>query len=1422
MECSRRGTWQTFDVTDGLAGGVRCILQDPQGFLWLGTGFGLCRYDGVQFQTFRQEQAALANQIMDLCLDHEGRLLVGTTQGIVVFEDGQLNPPPPELGAIKRPTTFYKSDSALWIGTNDSLWRVRGDQSRYWTIADGLPGGEIRELCMDGRGRLWIATDGGLGCLEGESLVAWTTDNGLLSDDVRSLYLDEDGSLWIGMGSGYLQRYADGVFQDFTFNSGRPGNILRSITRDPFGRLWVALWGEGIYCLQGDSIVCFTIRDGLLSNRVSTIYQDIEGVLWIGHSADGLTRFDPNSIEIITNEPVTEFCYRDRDDAIWFANEHILYRHQGRQVESFDIADRVYNMVQDSQGGFWLATKRCGLFHYAGLEALRRNEARQYTTEDGLGSNNVMAVVETSDGVIWAGTSNDGYLCRLSGDRFDSVPCPHTVIFRLYEDRRGWLWFGGFEGWGVGCWDGRRMRTYTHRDGLPGNAVQSFVEDDEGNLWIGTQDGLCRFNGLGFEIIGHNKELTSYHHQCAARDAEGYLWFGTLRGGLYRSDGEHFQWLTRADGLPSNSITGIIPCDDGSVLIGSYHGLARYRPPASPTPSVEIYEIIAHEVYRNPKHLHLYRQQADMVICRFRALSLLSQRMLYCYQLVGHDDSWRYTRNREIKFENLPVGEYTLRLKAINHAMRHSPVTEMAITIEADPWQKQQARYEATISQMRQELALRERTAQQSQVLVELAKLQLFDFEDSANLFQAITEKAAQTLKVQETSIWLHDPEKYELTLVDRYLLKEGKHGVHPPLPDARVTPYLKALDANRLLQTQNIEQDQTLQNLIPRGIRSVNTVGLLHVPFRIGGQMRGVVAFNHSDHPRHWPLDEQHFASSIADLIGLNLESIERNRVEDALNTVLSSVRCLMYHGTVQLNRVTGTLEESISVYNEHAAQQFLPLSVSPVQTYWEVFMAAREPFPHDLQRTQSIRRAAILAGRTTYHQEFRCQTIDGETRWLFEDVFVSQVKPETWRLVGVCTDITARKEAEIERIKLNSQIQQAQKLESLGVLAGGIAHDFNNLLAGILGYCGLVLMEMDEGHPAVANLQQIETAAQRAADLTRQLLAYSGKGQFVIEPIDMTELVKEMMDLLKVSISKKVNLDIDHPETLGLIRGDSTQIRQVVMNLITNASEAIGDRPGTLSVRLKSAWYDSDQIDNPFFDDALPAGHYLSLEVQDDGVGMDEKTRKRIFDPFFTTKFTGRGLGLAAVMGIVRGHNGTIQVESEPDRGTTFRVLLPLHESVVDGFVRPSRPAEPRGEDGLKLTGRIMVVDDEEAVRNLAASVLQRLGLEVVALANGMEAIDHFTNDGQEVDAVLLDLTMPELDGEETARRLQELHPDLPILLTSGYNEQATLGRFEDLKLSAFLQKPYHPRELMNLVRRVLEKREDPDLPIIYDLNE
>ena len=454
----------------------------------------------------------------------------------------------------------------------------------------------------------------------------------------------------------------------------------------------------------------------------------------------------------------------------------------------------------------------------------------------------------------------------------------------------------------------------------------------------------------------------------------------------------------------------------------------------------------------------------------------------------------------------------------------------------------------------------------------------------------------------------------------------------------------------------------------------------------------------------------------------------------------------------------------------------------------------------PEDLPQVESAL-ASMSAHNPVVRIENRVFDGQGRVRWM---EFVNRgfhAADGTLREVqAVGRDVTERREAEQaarelelslreqERQRLyERQLLESQNLESLGVLAGGVAHDFNNLLTAILGNASMARMNLPAEHPVAGELALIEAASLRAAELCQQMLAYAGRGRFVVAPTDVNELAQEMTKLLAAAIQKHVALRFELAPELPPVDADATQLRQVVMNLITNAAEAIDRRGGTVVVATRRETGDDGAI-------------HVVLEVTDDGCGMEDAVRARIFEPFFTTKFQGRGLGLASVQGIVRAHRGSIEVVSRPGAGSTFRVRLPAgHCAIVPAAAVGEAPKCASGATAGGRGRSVLVVDDEAEVRTLLRRTLEQAGYHVVVASDGEEAVAAFAAAGGAFALVVLDLTMPRLSGPETFRRLRERCAAVPVLLTSGFAPEEALRDFGQGDLAGFLRKPFRPQQLL-----------------------
>ncbi len=458
---------------------------------------------------------------------------------------------------------------------------------------------------------------------------------------------------------------------------------------------------------------------------------------------------------------------------------------------------------------------------------------------------------------------------------------------------------------------------------------------------------------------------------------------------------------------------------------------------------------------------------------------------------------------------------------------------------------------------------------------------------------------------------------------------------------------------------------------------------------------------------------------------------------------------------------------------------------------------------YPDDAYRQMMMARWQAL-GNNYRGWEWDLTCKDGRVRTIAWSNISGQFPIPGWAFWGIGVDVTERKQAE-------AVLRRTQKMESLGVLAGGIAHDFNNLLTVIMAQTSLASRKLEPHHPARENLGHALAASERAADLTRHMLAFSGKGHFETRPLNLNDLVQANLPLIRAGLSKQIELQADLTAALPLLEGDVGQLQQVVMNLILNGAQAIGDRPGMVRVSTNSRDVPANgEEERDYLGTLLAPGRYVSLTVTDNGQGIDEATMSRIFEPFFSTKESGYGLGLAAVLGIVQEHKGGIFIRSKVGEGTTFCILLPT-VSDIQSMPEPDTtlPAS------TPVDGLVLVIDDEESIRRVISDILAADGIDSLAASTGEEALVLFQAHQEEILLVMLDLSMPGMGGVETFVALRRINADIPILLSSGYSQTEVNRQWLETPPVGFIPKPYQVQTLLTVVRQQLSARPGHDRP-------
>jgi PAS domain S-box-containing protein len=580
-----------------------------------------------------------------------------------------------------------------------------------------------------------------------------------------------------------------------------------------------------------------------------------------------------------------------------------------------------------------------------------------------------------------------------------------------------------------------------------------------------------------------------------------------------------------------------------------------------------------------------------------------------------------------------------------------------------------------------------------------------------------------------------------------------------------------------------------------------------------------------HTLHTSKFPLSDA--TGQIYALAGVATDLTDRRQAEEALAASEERYRAFITHSldAIWRSELPSPLPEGLSedATIDHLCAEARLAECNDTFARMYGFASAQEIIglrlnailnPQD-PRNRDYLRAFI---RNDYRlQDYESHEVDrhGQPRVFANTIIGLRQNGRLIRVWGTQRDITTLRAAESEKRKLERKLQETQKLESLGVLAGGIAHDFNNLLTGILGNAGLLRDHVPAGDAGHSLIDQLEQASLRAAELCRQMLAYSGRGRFDVRPIEFSALVRDTVPLLRLSIAKTARLHYDLAHELPNVVADPTQIRQIVMNLVMNASEALGPKGGDVTVRTGLRHANASYFTTCVLSPDLAPGDYPFIEVSDNGCGMSPEVLARIFDPFFSTKFAGRGLGLAAALGIVRGHEGALHVRSTLGEGSTFRLLLPANSCNIEpalsahtnaGTVPLSAPLGSASGIAPHSQGEVLVVDDEDLVRDLATKSLTRMGHTVTAAPDGDAARRIFAENPDRYRFALVDLTMPGLPGDLLVSELRKLSPQLPVIVMSGYATGEISARFADLQPIEFLPKPFEQEQLRQAVARAL----------------
>jgi signal transduction histidine kinase/ligand-binding sensor domain-containing protein/CheY-like chemotaxis protein len=1169
----------------------------------------------------------------------------------------------------------------------------------------------------------------------------------------------------------------------WTVEQGLPQNTVTGVAQDRDGFLWVAT-RKGL--ARFDGLVFWTVGvvDGidLSTLRLTGVATDDDGSVWIGTYGMGLLRLRDGHLrqygpEQGVPDAIVWELTRDRLGRLWVATSGGARYLSGDAWQSLPlpshIAQESANTVfRDRRGHIWIGTSTLGALRVDG------REIEMFGQAEGLPVARVFSFAEDGNGVIWAATPQG--LARLDDKtrRFVAFePLSGVGTHHLRIDHEGALWIAT-SGEGLWRYRGQTLERFAQREGVTSDFVLSVFEDREGSVWVGTvSGGLNRLSRVRRQLLDTRTGLPPFQVTTVYQDPRGTFWAGTLGGGLVQIDGEHIRRHTTANGLPSDRITSVATAGDGAAHLwvgtdgaGAFRlrngRLVEHLTPDVVGRTVRVIEHGGDRTYFGGQGLLVRdRQGAERRWTRAEGLGADEVRALY---LDLRDRLWIGTYGGGLSRLD-PDG--TLTSWGLAEGLTNLFVTAIHVDASEAVW-----------------------VGTHGGGLFRLAGGTLSNVSESQGLEDSVV---FDIMEDHAERLWLMmNAGVRVLSLADAHAVADGRQETLP-------STLVGASEGVRGIDGTDGNQPQSWLAADGR-LWLASTAGLIIIdPADVGD----------ADLP----------PTPLIDVVTVNARPVDLGSLDDSLAgrniDIDFSAAQLRNAAHVRYQYRLVGFDEAWSTPRDARRASFTNLR--PGTYRFEVRSQASGSGPFGRAATLSFTIAPHLF-ETPWFLGLVLVALAGAGVAVHRVRIVRMQRREAHlqqlvdtRTAALRHEMAERERADEERRVLDERMQQAHRLESLGVLAGGIAHDFNNLLVGVLGEAGLALTTLPHDSPTRLHLQRIEHAALRAGELTSQMLAFSGRSRFVSVPIDLAEIVRDTARLLSTVLGRQVALETDFPVTLPAILGDPSQIRQVVMNLLTNASDAIGDRPGRILVAAGVQVLDAAmaRASEAEAEGPLAPGPYIWLTVEDDGVGMGPETLARIFEPFFTTKFTGRGLGLAAVQGIIRSHGGRIHVRSGRDAGTVFSILLPAstHRSAT-------RPADEVHDIGQALPVRpvhdaasvVLVVDDEPTVRQVAQVTLAMAGYRVETVGTGEEALDRFGAAPDAFRAVLLDLTLPGLSGRGVLRAIRGIRPHTPVLMTSGFAAEEVADLATE-PATAFLAKPWRPKELTAALQRLVASAAD-----------
>jgi PAS domain S-box-containing protein len=1412
--------------TTGLSdSGIRALLETRDGSLWIGTNSaGLNRLDRrtMQFTHYRNDpgnpESLSENQTRSLFEDSTGNLWIGTNRG-------GLNKLDIQTGVITRFPRGLEETSLLrqkdvrsmargtgdtfWIATNTGIYHVdppNNSMRNYAhdaTDARSISSDNVLSICMDRENRLWIGGDVGLDLFEPatETFKHYhkISGNSESITDIRvaEIYQDSNGQHWIGTREMGLLAF-DPETELFTGYQNDPNNdrslsnnYILDIEEDRTGNLWLGTNQKG---LNSTNLYQQPIKvNPVLNYSVRALANEGDGIIWIGTLDGGVFRWDfteDRMIQYKTNaydpgsigDNTVESLLVDNAGILWIGtrrnglnrydaatNQFARYPTGIVNASALTDWDNVIAMDEDRLGRLWLISETAGLlqFDQQSETYVEANAPQKALMQSQM---KCMLIDRNQDDVLWIGTLQQG-LCRLdiaTGDaRFlsyspgDASSISHNSVVGVFQDRQGRIWIGT-DGGGLNLLlsDGQSFKRFTTSDGLVSNAIKNIFEDDAGRLWINTLKGLCWMDRQDFQIVvlGGDKDnvANAYTQRAFCRMDDGRVFFGGVLGVSYFDPDEMQSDLF----VPEVAFTDF-QVDGQSIIPG-------------------ISDLLPKDIAQ-VQSLVLPFSENDFAF-EFAALHFTHpEKNQYAYILHGYDTEWRYPGNRRYAaYTNIPPGEYRFQVKASNpDGVWNEGGRIISVVVVPPFWFTWWFYMAASLSILG--------------AIVVTHKLRTKWLHDrNAVLQHEITERKQVEHALRESQIFNETILDTSPDIIYVYDIVEGKNiysnsGVEKILG---FSPQEIQEMGGQLIQTLMHPDDFPIyvNKTIPRYQLVQNNEFIEH-EYRMKHK-QGEWRWLHSKESVFLRLED----GTPKQIFGIIQNITEQKQAAEELKAARDFSENLVE--TANTIIVTLDTNAEIASFNE-CAERLTGYTKEEVigKNWFDIFIPLR-----DKENIPRVFSDVLTSMPEVSQHENPIVIKNGDERIInWSNSVLHDASGNVYGILSIGIDITDRVLADEEREKLEAQLQQSQKMESIGRLAGGIAHDFNNILAGMLGNAELLDMEMTESAPqAKESTGMIITGIERAATLTQQLLGFARGGRYNPKPLQINDVIQDVVKVSGKIFEKSITVQYNFEHNLSEIDADKNQMHQVLTNLIINARDAM-PKGGRIAISTQRVVLDDELVLK--YPEVLP-GKYVQIDVMDSGSGMAPEIQKHIFEPFFTTKPEGQGtgLGLAMVYGIVKNHRGHINCYSEPGEGTTFTLYLPVSE----------KEAEKEGEEEytpIAGTATVLIVDDEEPVRFAMRQQLKALGYHVMVAESGQQALQIYQRDIEKIDLVLLDMIMPDMNGTETFVELKAVDADIKVLLVSGYSQDDRMNALINDGAVGFIQKPFRIYDISKALNRALQ---------------